>query len=219
MHLKVLNVGAFFIQETKLYKKGQFKLDQYQVFELLRENKKGGGLAIGALKTVNPVLISEGDTDMEILVVQIKIGDIPVRLINGYGPQETDSEEQRLQFFARLDEECQKAKDDNVEVIMELDANAKLGKENINGDKHNLSANGQLLLNLASSQSLTIVNTLNICKGFIIRKRQTNKVNEESTIDYLLVSEKLVIFIENMIVDEERKHVLTTYAGKKGLKL
>ena len=39
----------------------------YQVFELLRKDKCGGGLAIGALNDLNPVWISEGDNDVELV--------------------------------------------------------------------------------------------------------------------------------------------------------
>ena len=55
-----------------------------------RKEKAGGGLVIGALEEVKPVWISEGDDDVEILVVEIEIMDMKIRCICAYGPQETD---------------------------------------------------------------------------------------------------------------------------------
>ena len=41
----------------------------FQIFELLRKGKCGGGIAIGAVDDLNPVWISEGDNEMEVLVI------------------------------------------------------------------------------------------------------------------------------------------------------
>ena len=38
---------CFMLQETKLRRKGQLKVDGYQIFDTVRDNKGGGGLAIG----------------------------------------------------------------------------------------------------------------------------------------------------------------------------
>ena len=50
--LKTLEPSVFFLQETKLKKQGRIKTEHskgYQIFELNRTDKLGGGLAIGAL--------------------------------------------------------------------------------------------------------------------------------------------------------------------------
>ena len=38
------------VQETKLSRKNQIKLDDYQIFERVRKNKTGGGIMIGIRK-------------------------------------------------------------------------------------------------------------------------------------------------------------------------
>ena len=66
------NPSVFFLQETHFKQKGQIitkHSKKYKIFELVRTEKLRGGLAIGALLEVDPVLISEGDDDIEILVV------------------------------------------------------------------------------------------------------------------------------------------------------
>jgi hypothetical protein len=56
------------------------------------------------------VFISGGEGESEILVVQAKIGNYNCRFINGYGPQEYDKLEERITFYARLEQEVINAK-------------------------------------------------------------------------------------------------------------
>ena len=88
---KEIQPTVFFIQETKLRTQGRIKTENsgdYQIFELLRKNLGGGGLAIGAKHDVEPVWLGEGEDQVEILVVQVKIGDIMIRCFDANGPQE-----------------------------------------------------------------------------------------------------------------------------------
>ena len=51
------------LQETFMTKEGNIKFENsfnYQIFESVHLNGRGGGLAIGALKSLNPVLIKDG---------------------------------------------------------------------------------------------------------------------------------------------------------------
>ena len=61
------------IQETQLARKGQIKFegsDRYQVYEVIRTEKSGGGLAIGVSKSLNPVWVRQGEEDIEILTIK-----------------------------------------------------------------------------------------------------------------------------------------------------
>ena len=49
-----LNPSVFFIEETKFKDIGKLKLDNYDVFELVRKEKDGGGLALGCDKDLKP---------------------------------------------------------------------------------------------------------------------------------------------------------------------
>ena len=49
-NIENLGVGAFLIQETKLYRKGQIKVENFDIFEQVRTDRKGGGLMIGTHK-------------------------------------------------------------------------------------------------------------------------------------------------------------------------
>ena len=105
-------------------------------------------------------------------------------------PQESDSEEKRRLFFARLDEECERAMLADVGVIIERDANSKVGSSIIKNDKHEISNNGKLLLDFVERRKLIIVISLDLCKGTITRMRKGKGILEESSIDFIIVCEK-----------------------------
>ena len=44
-------------------------------------------MAVGVVKDLEPVWISECDDAIEILVVQIRVDEMKIRCICGYGPQ------------------------------------------------------------------------------------------------------------------------------------
>ena len=80
--LKTVKPTVFFAQETKLRTKGKISTEyskNYQIYELNRKNKSGGGLAIGAIHGVGHVQISEGDDDVEILVTQLDLNGVLIR--------------------------------------------------------------------------------------------------------------------------------------------
>ena len=77
-----LRPSIFMLQETKRRISGAKlkgkNLENYQIFELRREKAKeeggkglsGGGLAVGALHELQPVLVRQGDDDVECWVYQ-----------------------------------------------------------------------------------------------------------------------------------------------------
>ena len=75
-----------------------------------------------------------------------------MRILNCYGPQEVNQAQRQAaeqkdainQFWVELEMEVIKAKDEGCLVLIELDANAKVGKEAIHGDPHEVSENGKL---------------------------------------------------------------------------
>ena len=74
-----LNLSLFCLQETFMAKEGNIRFknsDYYHIFEQVRVNKKGGGLAIGALKTLQPKWIKQGNEPIEALTIQIYVQKI-----------------------------------------------------------------------------------------------------------------------------------------------
>ena len=111
-------------------------MDGFQILKLTRENWEGGGLAIGILEQLEPVLIFSGSDEVELMVVELKVGNENIRLING--PQEGDPLEKSLSFYVELEKEIESAMNSGKKIIIEMDANAKLGKEIVKGHQHNV---------------------------------------------------------------------------------
>ena len=218
--ISTLKPSIVTLQETKARKLGSVKLQGYQIFEKLRTGIAGGGLLTAVDENLAPVLISTGKEDeSEILTVQVKAGQHDIRIINAYGPQEDDGSKQEIyKFWQEVEEEITTAKDDQCLVVLQLDANAKIGKQYIKDDPNDTTANGKILLDVVERQNLTIANTLNLCKGVITRERATTVKVEKAVIDYIIVCEDMKNYLEKMTIDEDRIFVLTKYASKKGLK-
>ena len=77
--LAKLNPSIFFIEESKYRNAGKLKFDNYIVFELIRQNREGGGLAIGCAKELQPVWVREGDDYVEALSVEIFVRKMTIR--------------------------------------------------------------------------------------------------------------------------------------------
>lgn len=202
--LSSIQPSVFFSQETKARKQGKIKTENsklYDIFELVRKDKHGGGLAIGVVKDLEPVWISEGDDEIELLVVEIRITDMKIRCICGYGPQEKDSQERKLNFWARLSEEVKLSQDDDSGIIIQMDGNLWAGKEIIKEDPNDCNNNGKHFKQfLAKHSDLTVVNSLEICEGKITRRRITKKKKEEAILDFFIVCKKIAAFLHKMII-------------------
>ena len=103
-----LSLSVFCLQETDLLKEGliKFQNDQnYQIFEKLRETKSGGGLAIGAVNSLNPIWLGDGGSDVEAISIQISVQGMNIRVSNAYGPQEYDNVQKKINFWTHMDNE------------------------------------------------------------------------------------------------------------------
>ena len=125
-----------------------------------------------------------------------------------------------MPFFIALETEIEKAALADRSVIIEMDANAKLGKKYIKGDPHEISPNGQILAQIVERQYLVVGNGASICKGTITRRRVTRNRTEQSVIDVVLFSADMFDSLVSIEVDEARKYVLTKVVNtKKGPKV
>ena len=65
------------------------------------------------------------------LIVEIEVDKRSIRVITGCGPQENWEESRRLSFFIALKAEIVKSELAGKAVIIEMDANSKLGEKYI----------------------------------------------------------------------------------------
>ena len=193
-------------------------MPNFEIFEAIR-NKKNGGTMIGAHKAVNPILVAEYSEDFELLVVEIQIRNKEIRIISGYGPQESWTESDRIPFFIALESEIAKAELMGKSIIIEMDSNSKLGNKLIPNDPHSQTPNGQLLAGIVERHGLIVANGLiDKCTGVITRRRVTKENIEESVIDHMIISEDLKDDLTHVLIDEEQNHVLNRVTKtKKGI--
>ena len=128
-----INPSIFMLQETKRRinapKIRAQNLANYQVFELRREIPKeeggkglrGGGLAVGALHDLKPVLVRQGDDQVECMTIAVTIGQSKLRCVNGYGPQMGDSKERKDMFWNYLEREVLEAEEEQIGLVIEID--------------------------------------------------------------------------------------------------
>ena len=206
------------IQETKISNL-KTKIPGYKVFSKVRDSGVGGGGLITAIEeNLNAIEVSECLED--ILVVEVSVNEQNFRVINFYGPQEPQNDQERnlvKTFWFEVEKQIIAAKATNCKLILQGDANAKLGKEIFPRDPHFQSYNGSLLYDLVCRQDLFILNLESRCEGLITRHRSTINGTELAVLDYILVCEELMMYFDHMIIDDKRQHVLTKYSTKKGL--
>ena len=73
------------LQETKNVKPGRIKCENsknYTIFELIRKESKGGGLCTMVKPDLNPVWVSEGSDEVELLVIEVHIETLSIRVIS-----------------------------------------------------------------------------------------------------------------------------------------
>ena len=79
------------------------------------------------------LLVSEYSETFELIAVEIKVGNTKIRVMTGYGPQESWNEDDKMPFFTALEEEIAAAELEGREVLIAMDANSKLGPTHIEG--------------------------------------------------------------------------------------
>ena len=83
-----LKPSVFFVEESKFREEGKFKMENYIIFESVRESRDGGGLAIGCVRDSSPVLVSKGNEEVESISVEISVRNMKIRCCVAYGLQE-----------------------------------------------------------------------------------------------------------------------------------
>ena len=59
------------------------------------------------------------------------------------------------------------------------------------------------------------MNSQSLCKGLITRSRIVNGITEDSIIDFGIVCDKLLPYVERFLVDEKKEYPLSNFSKKK----
>ena len=214
-----LSPQIWMLEETKLKPSETIKceaLDQFQVFYLNRQSSQGGGLALGVTKDMESTLIKEGDDDTEAMAVQVRVGDLELRIVLAYGPQENALKDKKDRFWNFIEEEYIKAELHSQGFVLQMDGNLHAGKELLKNDPNPQNKNGRIFMDfLERNPSLIVVNALNICEGLITRRRDVLNKTEQAVLDFFVVNERMRPFLKSMLIDEERKHSLYNFSQIK----
>ena len=135
------------------------------------------------------------------LTVKLLLPDNNVKLILVYGPQEDASEVEKSMFYDRVTYQIERAKLVGESVILIRDFNAKLGKDLIKNDIHDMGKNRKLLYQLYTNVELELLNSGDKCKGAFTRINNKNCF-EKSVLDYAFCSPSLISYIESLNYDE-----------------
>ena len=151
-------------------------------------------------------------------MIEVSVGEKVIRVMTGYGPQETWTPDQRMPFFMSLEEEISKAELAGRSIMLCFDANSKMGSVHIPGDPHSQSENGTVLEGIFERHAISVANGLvGKVKGVITRERTTKNNFEESAIDLVCLSQDLVLELESITVDEPKEYCLESInTNKKG---
>ena len=208
--------SVWMMQETKS-QPGSIQFDGFVTYEHTRLNQDGGGVSISAMKELNPCLIRDGGEEVEALTVRIHLKKIIISMNTGYGPQEYDKSGKKSAFWNYFDEEAQRAQSEGHGFMLQGDMNARLGPAVITSDTKPANENGKLFANFVARNQLTIVNTLDICKGSTTWTKMRDGKELKSTIDFIVVCKRVLPFVTKMIIDNDNDHRITNFNNvKKG---
>ena len=99
-----------------------------------------------------------------------------------------------------------------------MDGNLWAGSSLIKDDPNPCNANGKLFKEFLNKHPhLKVVNSLELCEGLITRKRTTKRRTETAVLDFFVVCEQVLQFVERMVVDEEKRYVLSNYSSSEGI--
>ena len=214
--LSVVAPSLVFMQETKIRKPIRTdNTDNYQIFQLPRTNSKGGGVALCAIKHLQPVLIREGDDQAEAISISITTNQMKIWCVCGY-TQEKYNEDQKDKFWDFMSREVIEAEDLEQGLLIQMDANAHAGASVLKHDTIPQNNNGKRLCEfLKRHPNVSVVNAMDICEGTVTRIRETVKSVEKSSIDFYIVNDILKPFITKMTIDTNKEFGLTNYAQMK----
>ena len=212
-----LKPSVFFIQETKFQDIGKLKLQNYIIYEFVRQNRDGGGgLALGCDKDLNPAWVREGDDQVEAISVEICLKNLKIRCCNAYGCQENETVNKKDAFWTYLDNEVLEAERAGSGFLLHFDGNLWAGSEIIPGDVRPQNNNGKLFKQfLERHKNLTVVNYLPLCQGLITRSQKIKSQKEESILDFFVVCDRVLPYVTKMVIDDKKTHILTNYQAVK----
>ena len=112
------------------------------IFDEVRMNKKGGGVAVSAKPELNPGLVSEVKGDIVAVTVDINT-NTSISCTSAYGPQAKATTDAKTDFWSYLSNGASSARNAGKGFILQGDLNATLGPCIVPGDLNQKNENGK----------------------------------------------------------------------------
>ena len=99
--------------------------------------------------------INEGDDGTEVMSVLVVVGNVPIRVIVGYGVQENATKEKKDKFWEFIEKEVTDAESEEQGVILQMDGNLHAGEGLIKDDPNPQNTNGKLFVEFLQRKCVT----------------------------------------------------------------
>ena len=194
-----------FFTETMLSDAKGFKIEGYTFCGKCREKNSKGGVGILVRNDIKHVITPhEPMKNIEMYWISIQRKENETIFCGVYyGKQESGTSKEQISLEMECLSEEILEKKRHGEVLIFMDANAKLGLLN-----EKVSRNGKLLQGVIDECELKVLNTSDMCHGRITRVNR-KRTDEKSAIDFVLGTDEVYSQLENMLIDENEDYVLT----------
>ena len=179
----------------------------------MNRKKEGGGILMAIRKELygSTIIVDMEEKDGDMIWIVIDNHIIKIRIGVIYAPQESRTMISLLKkMYNKITRHVQAAKDNNQNVLIVGDFNAKIGRE-IKGNTDEISKAGKLLTELADKSELSIINAWQETQGLWTRVEKKKR----SVLDYLLISKEDEHNIIDMTIDEEKIWAMYRTKGSK----
>ena len=184
------------------------KRNEIPGYEIIERNTKRGkeGLMIALKRGTFHSVEEVSNTNLtNILTVRIQYRQETVRIILLHAPQETDSIEDRTEFYEEVAVQVERCIDKNDKLIILGDFNARIHSDEDDSQIKPASPNGKLLSELIAEYNLKVGNFNPQTTGTWTRiQRLKDGEVKKSAIDYVLLQEEMSELLESMEIDEDK---------------
>ena len=194
------------LAETLLEDEEKVKLEGYKIYK--PEKKGSRGILIAVLADLENItsIVMEDNNNGEQLWIQVRNGQVNLRIGLIYAPQESRTKVSELrEMYKLIEEQVNIGKVKNEKIMVIGDLNCKIGKE-VNGNKEKVTTGGRMLLKLIKDRNLTVLNAHPKCQGLWTRTEKGKK----SVIDYAIIEKEQTESVEEIIIDEKKE--ITPYS-------
>ena len=162
-----------------------------------REDRKGGGLMILWDDKMGLEVEKLESNHQDLLTAKLKLNDEVVIMILVYFS--VKDEERNEDIKSKISAMIEKYQNEEWGMILLGDFNGHIG---FIGEQQ-LNKNGQIILNLMERHNLVLLNDNERCHGKVTWQER----NMKSTIDYMMVNEKMYNKFEKMVIDEQKEEI------------